>query len=102
MTNKSLFVTIFIITIIGLLGGINILYQHLNSTTVPQEHSVNQLNQKLLAAESQIKLIVSENNVLRMEVKRLKQSINELALKLNGLGTITAEESLVNNDNTLG
>lgn len=88
MTNKSLFVTIFIIAIAGLLSGINILYQHLNSNIDNQEYNVAQLNQKLLIAETQIKIIVNENNKLRSEAKQLKDEINMLALKLDGIGAI--------------
>ncbi len=85
MTNKSLFIIIFVIFIIGLCTGINIFYQQVINPNQSNELSVSLLKEKLQATENQISIISNENGALRAELSRLKNKLNDLYGKLDNL-----------------
>lgn len=83
MTNKRVFVTIFIVAVIGLISSANLFYQHLKSTENNKEISINELKQKLSASEKQLRIIVGENHALRSEIVKLNSKLDNLYAKID-------------------
>lgn len=92
MTNKSLFIIIFVICVIGLVTGINIFYQQVINPSQSNELNVSLLKEKLKASEDQIRIISNENGVLRSELYNLKNKLDKLYSNLDNLNLDEEQE----------
>lgn len=83
MTNKSLFIIIFLIFIIGLFTGLNVIYQQVINPSEKNELSVSLLKEKLKASEKEIRIITNENGAMRAEISKLKSKLDSLYQRLD-------------------
>lgn len=81
-TNKLSFLIIFAIASLGIVSLVTIFYNHLGNAAQTKTNSSTVINDQLVSAENQIKLISIENNALHNEIESMKVQIAELSTNL--------------------